>query len=135
MFRKRIKALPEEKRPGKVIFAILTDGLENASRRYSLEDVSKKISKRRNKDGWEFLFLGANQDAIATAAQMNIRVRDSASSAATPSQMFSSHKALSRRTSSLRAAHSGRYSAQSSADISKSMEEILSEEEDKEEGS
>ncbi|MFP6874358.1 MAG: vWA domain-containing protein [Verrucomicrobiales bacterium] len=70
--RRRIKAMPEEERPGKVIFAIFTDGYENSSRRYNWEQIARKISKRTIKDGWEFLFLAANQDAVATAAKMNI---------------------------------------------------------------
>ena len=70
--RRRIKEMPEDQRPGKVIFAIFTDGHENASTRYNWEQISRKISKRTVKDGWEFLFLGANQDAVATAAKMNI---------------------------------------------------------------
>jgi hypothetical protein len=70
--RRRIKAMPEEERPGKVIFAIFTDGHENSSTRYNWEQIARKISKRTIKDGWEFLFLAANQDAVATAAKMNI---------------------------------------------------------------
>lgn len=70
--RRRIKEMPEDQRPGKVIFAIFTDGHENASTRYNWERIARKISNRTIKDGWEFLFLGANQDAVATAAKMSI---------------------------------------------------------------
>ena len=70
--RRRIKEMPEDQQPGKVIFAIFTDGYENASTRYTWEQISRKISKRTVKDGWEFLFLAANQDAVATAAKMSI---------------------------------------------------------------
>lgn len=64
--------LPEEERAEKVIFVITTDGLENASREYSREKVKKMIEKEKKKDGWEFLFLGANMDAVAEAGSFGI---------------------------------------------------------------
>lgn len=50
-----------------VIFVITTDGLENASREFRAEDVKKMVEKKREKNGWEFIFLGANIDAVGTA--------------------------------------------------------------------
>ena len=55
----------------KVIFAIFTDGYENDSSKYSWRDISRMISNRTER-GWEFLFLAANEDAIATASHLNI---------------------------------------------------------------
>ena len=49
--------------PEKTIFVITTDGMENASRRYSYEKVKQMIARQQKKYGWEFLFLGANIDA------------------------------------------------------------------------
>lgn len=72
----RLAALPEAERPGRVIVAILTDGLENASSRYSAADVAKRIRHQREKYGWEFLFLGANQDVVLEAAKMAIPAAD-----------------------------------------------------------
>lgn len=66
------KELPKEERAGKVIFVITTDGMENASRRYSREQIRKMIEKKQKKQGWEFLFLGANMDAIAEAGSLGI---------------------------------------------------------------
>ncbi|HPE21281.1 MAG TPA: VWA domain-containing protein [Candidatus Mcinerneyibacteriales bacterium] len=65
-----------QKRAGiqNVILCILTDGLENASREYSLERIRLLIKEKRQK-GWEFVFLGANQDAIATAGSMGMNRR------------------------------------------------------------
>lgn len=60
-------------RPDKTIFVITTDGMENASREFTLNQVRELIEKRQRKNGWEFLFLGANIDAISTAADMGIR--------------------------------------------------------------
>ena len=62
----------EEDRPEKTIFVITTDGLENASREYSSERVKKMIEQQKEKNGWEFLFLGANIDAVETAGRMGI---------------------------------------------------------------
>jgi hypothetical protein len=69
---RQLEATPEAKRPGQVIVAIFTDGYENASSEFSLKKISKMIRHQQEKYGWEFLFLGANQDAIATAVQMGI---------------------------------------------------------------
>ena len=63
----------EEDRPGKTIFVITTDGMENASRRYNYADVQKMVQHEQEKYGWEFLFLGANMDAISAARSFGIR--------------------------------------------------------------
>ena len=62
----------EEDRPEHTIFVITTDGMENASRRYSSDEVKAMVEKEKNKYGWEFLFLGANIDAVETAAHFGI---------------------------------------------------------------
>ena len=62
----------EEDRPEKTIFVITTDGMENASKRYSYEKVRRMVEKEKEKYGWEFLFLGANMDAIAVAGRFGI---------------------------------------------------------------
>ena len=63
----------EEDRPEKALFVITTDGLENASRRYTYDKVKTMIERQREKYGWEFLFLGANIDAAREAARFGIR--------------------------------------------------------------
>ena len=63
----------EEDRPEKTLFVITTDGLENASRRYTYEKVKAMIERQREAYGWEFLFLGANIDAAREAARFGIR--------------------------------------------------------------
>lgn len=62
----------EEDRPEKTIFVITTDGMENASRQYSYEKVRRMVEKEKEKYGWEFLFLGANMDAIEVAGRFGI---------------------------------------------------------------
>ena len=58
--------------PEKTIFVITTDGMENASRSYSLEKVRRMIERQQKKYHWEFLFLGANIDAVAEASRFGI---------------------------------------------------------------
>lgn len=67
------KHLPESERAEKVIFVITTDGLENASREYSRDQVKRMIEYERDCYGWEFLFLGANMDAVAEAGSFGIQ--------------------------------------------------------------
>ncbi len=63
----------EEDRPAKTVFVITTDGMENASRRYRYEDVQRMVKHEQEKYGWEFLFLGADMDAISAARSFGIR--------------------------------------------------------------
>lgn len=62
----------EEDRPGRTLFVITTDGLENASHAYTADQVRRMIRRQRENYGWEFLFLGANIDAVETAAHIGI---------------------------------------------------------------
>ena len=68
----RIEDVPEH-----TLFVITTDGMENASRRYDSEKVKKLIERQKEKYGWEFLFLGANIDAVETAKHFWNRSRPS----------------------------------------------------------
>lgn len=58
--------------PEKTMVVIITDGLENASREYSLDTVKKMVTAQQGKHGWEFIFLGANIDAVKTAGGFGI---------------------------------------------------------------
>ena len=62
----------EEDVPEHTIFVITTDGMENASHRYSSDEVKRMVNRQKEKYGWEFLFLGANIDAVETAARFGI---------------------------------------------------------------
>lgn len=62
----------EEHRADKVMFVITTDGIENASREYNYEKIKNMVERQKEKYGWEFIFLGANIDAISTAAKFGI---------------------------------------------------------------
>ncbi len=61
----------EASRPGKTMFVIITDGLENSSREYR-SDVVKNLVETRKKEDWEFLFIGANIDSAAEASKIGI---------------------------------------------------------------
>ena len=63
----------EEDVPSKTLFVITTDGMENASREYTYRDVKKMIERQQEKYGWEFIFLGANIDAVSEAGRLGIR--------------------------------------------------------------
>lgn len=62
----------EEDRPEKTLFIITTDGMENSSHIYTYDKVKKMVEKEKEKYGWEFLFLGANMDAIEVAGRFGI---------------------------------------------------------------
>lgn len=62
----------EEDRPAKTLFVITTDGLENSSTEYTFKQIKKMIKRQQEKYNWEFLFLGANIDAIEVAGNMGI---------------------------------------------------------------
>lgn len=64
-------ARPEDV-PEHTLFIITTDGMENASRYYSSDKVKRMIEHEKDKYGWEFLFLGANIDAVETASRIGI---------------------------------------------------------------
>ncbi len=65
------KYIREEDVPEKTMFIITTDGMENASYRYTSDEVKKMVEKKKE-EGWEFLFLGANIDAVETARNYGI---------------------------------------------------------------
>ena len=65
-------ARPEDV-PEHTVFVITTDGMENASHRYSSQEIKSKIKRQTEKYGWEFIFLAANIDAVETAESIGIR--------------------------------------------------------------
>ncbi len=65
----------EEDVPEKTLMIITTDGMENASRRYSYSKVKQMVERQKERYGWEFLFLGANIDAVSEAGRFGIDSR------------------------------------------------------------
>lgn len=122
----KLAALPEADRPGEVIVAIFTDGYENASRAFDLHRINELITHQREKYNWRFLFLAADQDAIASAAQMGIEARD------TSAVRFSRHGVQSSSASFSRKMTAYRHHAATGeklADFDAPMEHIVKEEE------
>lgn len=68
----RLAKTPEADRPGLVTFVVMTDGQENSSREFSKAQIREMIEHQQQKYGWQFTFLGANQDAFAEAGGMGI---------------------------------------------------------------
>lgn len=66
------KYIREEDVPEKTVFVIVTDGMENASSKYSSDEVKKMVRKMEKEHGWEFLYLAANIDAVKTGAAIGI---------------------------------------------------------------
>ncbi len=130
----RLAALPEAARPGKVIVTILTDGLENASVHETWKTVSKRIRHQTENYAWEFLFLGANQDAIATAAQLHIAAGNAATYQADGIGIRSTGRSISRKTAGLRARAAGVANAEEELAAAAPMQELVREEDRKSRG-
>lgn len=125
----RLSTVPEPDRPGQVIVAILTDGLENSSEKFTWKEISHKILEQTNTYKWQFLFLGANQDAIATAANLSIAAANASSYVADEIGTRTNTKAMSRKMSAMRKLSSGaRMSLKEQADIAAPLSAIVAEE-------
>lgn len=127
----KLEKTKEEDRPGKVIIVTMTDGFENASREYTSSKIAEMIKHQRETYKWEFIFLGANQDAILTGEKLNIPSANSmsyvASAAGTASSLRSttSNVAMYRYTGNVNALN---YSAEQR---SRAMSEDDEKDEDK----
>jgi hypothetical protein len=67
---------PEDERPGKVIFFIVTDGEENSSHKFTHEQIKTKVEHQTDVYKWEFLFIGANIDTMSVASSIGIRAKN-----------------------------------------------------------
>ena len=94
-------ARPEDV-PEHTIFIITTDGMENASKRYSSQDIKSKIKRQTEKYGWEFIFLAANIDAVETAENIGIRRERAANYRQTKEGVERSYYAMSEAITSVR---------------------------------
>ena len=97
-----LAATPEPERPSKVIIAILTDGEENSSQHFTMADINQRITHQTEKYQWEFLFLAANQDAIATAANIGIGAHNSATFVADDADLKAGSRAFADKVSARR---------------------------------
>ena len=118
--------------PAQVIVAILTDGAENSSQNYTWHQLAGVIRRQTEQYRWTFLFLGANQDAIATAAQMNIAAANAANYVHDEPGLHASSKAIGRKVRALRSFQMSSGTLQERADESASLSDLLAEEDRKE---
>lgn len=130
----RFAAAPDDQKPGHVAVAILTDGEENSSRRFTWRDIADRIAHQTQKYQWDFLFLGAGPDTIATAAKMNIAAANTARYASDSAGQYAASKGASRKILASRASKGGRASEEHLADFQTSLDEIVSEEDGKRRG-
>ena len=101
-----LAALPEADRPGKVICLIMTDGMENSSHEWTWEALKALITQQREVYGWEFIFLGANIDAVEVGARMGMD-RDKAMTFAADSYV-GNRRAYAVTSAKIRDARAGR---------------------------
>lgn len=128
---KKLQQTPELDRPDQVMIAILTDGEENASSRYTWHDIAKRIQHQTEKYQWQFLFLGANQDAIATAGKINIHSSNTANFSSNENSYVSAKGALSRKMSAVRRRSQGATDAETLEDASAPLDKLREDEENR----
>lgn len=95
----------ENERPGKVIVCTISDGLENSSKHYTHGQISEMIEHQQKVYNWEFLYLGANQDAVKVGGSLNIpRIRSMSYNVADPAAMEYTYRSMAQTVNSLRSA-------------------------------
>jgi Mg-chelatase subunit ChlD len=127
----RLAQTPEADRPNQVVIAVLTDGEENSSRHFSWKDVAERIRHQTEKYQWQFLFLGANQDAIATAGRMNIHSANTANFTANDESYAAAKGALSRKISASRRRSQGATDEETLRDADAPLENLRQDEENR----
>jgi hypothetical protein len=98
----RLSNTPESQRPGKVIVVILTDGAENASKEFRRDKIKAMVEEQTNRWNWQFIYLAANQDAIAVGQSVGIRAQACAAFVADKAGTERSYRSVSNSVSSYR---------------------------------
>lgn len=98
----KLAAMPEEERPSKVIVLVITDGEENSSRRFTLDQIKDKVTHQREVYSWQFIFIGANIDAISTGTSMGFAAHNSAAYVASSKGTQQLYRSISSNLSSYR---------------------------------
>lgn len=102
-----LKNLPENLRPGKVVFVVQTDGAENMSREYDRKTIAAMVKEQSDKYQWQFVFLGANQNAIMAGAGLGISASQCLNFAASDSGTRSTMRATAINVSAFRSSGVG----------------------------
>lgn len=103
----KLAAMPEDERPSKVIFLIITDGQENASHNFKKEQIKAMIEHQRDVYKWEFVFIGANIDAFHEGQSLGISAQNSVSYNATKGGTHQLYSAVSSNLRSYRISDAG----------------------------
>lgn len=114
----RLSEMSEADRPDQVLFVVITDGQENASSKYRRADVSKRVTNQRENYKWQFIYLGANQDAISEAASFGIPLQWAMTYTHSPATAGSAMRSVMSNTVA--------YASASAATRSKSVPEFTS---------
>lgn len=105
---KKLAALPEDERPSKVIFLIITDGHENSSHRFDAAQIKAMVEHQKDVYSWEFVFMGANIDAISAGTNLGISMQNTLNYDATSVGTHELYKSISSNVSSYRGSTSSR---------------------------
>ena len=108
----RLAKMPEGLRPARVLFIIVTDGGENSSKEFKHAQILEMINHQRQAYSWEFIFIGANQDAIQTGSAMGIPAAQSLTYAANPQGTRSAFGAASGSASRYRSGASSAFTVE-----------------------
>jgi len=94
----RLKSMPENERPGKVLFVIITDGQENTSGKFTRQDIFDRINRQQDVYKWDFVFMGANQDSFAEAGAIGLRAGNVINCSATANGVRNQYGLLAAQT-------------------------------------
>jgi hypothetical protein len=94
--------MPEEKRPGKVLFLVITDGEENASKEWTKAKIAEMVKHQEEAYKWNFLYLGANVDAFGESADLGIRASNAIGYTASAKGIGAAYNVMSRGLSAVR---------------------------------
>ena len=97
-----LKELSDDEQPEKVIFVVITDGYENASREFNKSQISEMVKRHEEDDEWDFVFIGANMDSIAEGGSMGVRACNTLNYCATGEGTRNLYKGLSDNMTSYR---------------------------------
>ena len=112
----RLSARSDRDRPDKVIVVTITDGQENASTHFTGAAISEKIAQQRDIYKWEFIFVGSNQDAIMSAAHMNIPAAHALSFVGSGPGTRAAYRAVADSLAGLRSGHAGGFTDEQRAE-------------------
>lgn len=129
----RLAAMAEGDRPSRILFVIITDGHENASKEFNRDQVNQLITQQREKYSWEFVFLGASQDAIDVAHSYGIPMANAVYyNQAAPNSAKAVMRSVSHMSNMVRSASIGSKVSLNAQDVyASSLADLDAEDEDK----